>query len=1004
MNTFSKLVSVCLSCLLTAGMLPSVSPQTVTAETGQPAAAAPASEPDETAEPAQTTTAPAAEPAAEMTDPGIKQREQITVSEPITLTDNMSLDGDITLEADINLNGHTLMVNGNLTQTAGTVLLGKPDSVLNVCGNYVLEKDGVLQMSCSGTWSDQPVCNVEGCMTVANKGGNTLEDGIITVGADFMQTEYPDNFTPNGTALSFSGVGRLHEITFADDSASYIYDLKQEPGVLLRFTNGIRIPVLRSDLTLEGDTFLSSDMNLSNHSLTVNGILLQTAGTLTLNKTDAALTVSEDWFLTDDAVLYVHIPGSNSEAPHMTVNGSLTVANNAENTLNDGTIHIGKDFVQTGYAKNFQPNGLIVSFADSGQIHSIEFAKGTESYLYDIQNENPDVRICFTKGLFLPVLHSDLTVTGDTVITSDIQLNEHTLTIDGNLTQTAGTVGLYKTGSALCVSGNYVLTENGMLDMHIPGGVFEEMNVTVGGDMTVSTAVETRLNDGIITIAGDFIQAGGGNFRPDGMLLRFTGAEKIHSLVFDDNTESYVYDIKQEPDVKIQFPNGLFIPRLHSDITVDGNTVLRSNFDANGKTLTVNGDLKQTNGVLSLCNSLTSKVQVNGSYLLTEDGKLEMNYAGADFDRPELCVTGDFTVSNNIANMLNDGTITIGGNFRQEGSAVGNNFASGATIVKFEGTKQIHDVFFDTPTSYMRNIIQEDGVKIRFTNGLSIPTLCSDLTVEDDTALNCSLDLNGHKLTVNGDLTVSDGIVSLDDLTSVLRVNGNCTIGGYGILVMSIGGATYTDPQLYVDGDLTIENASSNGLSDGTITVCGDLIQRNFLTFTKNFALNGTTLVFEGKGTHTVDSESTDTKIGKVILRDADAFALKGSLNGFADIRNADIWASDNPDVLLSVGDAVYNVTGTGTAQITVSSADSQMKMTAEVARIAEVRPTLDGDYNGDNFLTAADAALLLQFITEDGALTKTQIGKILEAKPDLNEDGRVDLLDVRALLAKLSA
>lgn len=57
------------------------------------------------------------------------------------------------------------------------------------------------------------------------------------------------------------------------------------------------------------------------------------------------------------------------------------------------------------------------------------------------------------------------------------------------------------------------------------------------------------------------------------------------------------------------------------------------------------------------------------------------------------------------------------------------------------------------------------------------------------------------------------------------------------------------------------------------------------------------------------------------------------------------------------------------------------------------------GDYSGDGEITAADAVLLMRFITEDISLTAPQTDAFLLAEPDLNGDGIATLLDVRLLL-----
>ena len=95
--------------------------------------------------------------------------------------------------------------------------------------------------------------------------------------------------------------------------------------------------------------------------------------------------------------------------------------------------------------------------------------------------------------------------------------------------------------------------------------------------------------------------------------------------------------------------------------------------------------------------------------------------------------------------------------------------------------------------------------------------------------------------------------------------------------------------------------------------------------------------------------------------------------------------------------------TTSGTATTTKATTSTGATTTTTVTTNHSDPPgSISGDYNGDGEVTAADAVLLARFAGEDPALTAEQIGRILNAEPDQDEDGLVTILDAAAILRKL--
>ena len=63
----------------------------------------------------------------------------------------------------------------------------------------------------------------------------------------------------------------------------------------------------------------------------------------------------------------------------------------------------------------------------------------------------------------------------------------------------------------------------------------------------------------------------------------------------------------------------------------------------------------------------------------------------------------------------------------------------------------------------------------------------------------------------------------------------------------------------------------------------------------------------------------------------------------------------------------------------------------------------ISGDFNGDNEITIADAVLLARFVEEDATLTDEEMDRIVNAEPVQDEVGLVTILDVTAILRKLT-
>ncbi len=145
-------------------------------------------------------------------------------------------------------------------------------------------------------------------------------------------------------------------------------------------------------------------------------------------------------------------------------------------------------------------------------------------------------------------------------------------------------------------------------------------------------------------------------------------------------------------------------------------------------------------------------------------------------------------------------------------------------------------------------------------------TLPCDLVLKDDLILNNgTLSLNGHTLTIDGDLIQTGGTLVVDGGT--LNVKGNYyqqnregdTVLGDSTGMLDIRNKADIDSSVNVDGDLIIQTSGANRFASGTITVKGNLYQKDTESNEANFNFdNYMTLIMDGDGSQVLSIDSPD--------------------------------------------------------------------------------------------------------------------------------------------------
>ncbi len=323
------------------------------------------------------------------------------ISKNYTLTNDLTIYGDLYLNGGtLDLNGYTLSVGGSVIQSGGTMDIN--GGTLDVKGNYRIQqietnsKAGQQYKESSGTLKmddEYDVVKVKGDFVTQSTGSwasNYLTQGRMEISGDFTQLSTNaaiDNFDCSGNHTVVLNGSNQQTIHFDKSNSQFnnlevnnsnikwsgymnVVEFLTTANIISDQLTVYRLNANNQNISINGDVTASSNIDLNNGELFINGNLLQTSGTIDVN--NGTLKISGDYRIQQIETnpkagqQYKESSGTlkmDDEYDVVKVKGDFVTQSTgswASNYLTQGRMEIGGDFTQ------LSTNAAIDNFDCSG--------------------------------------------------------------------------------------------------------------------------------------------------------------------------------------------------------------------------------------------------------------------------------------------------------------------------------------------------------------------------------------------------------------------------------------------------------------------------------------------------------------------------------------------------------------------------------------------------------------------------------------------------------------
>ncbi|ULX57831.1 autotransporter-associated beta strand repeat-containing protein [Ectothiorhodosinus mongolicus] len=649
-------------------------------------------------------------------------------------------EGGLTLSGDNTYSGATVI-------NAGTLVADHVDALGSTSGNTTVNTGGTLDLS-----------NVALAAEPLVLAGGTLIDATHTFGGTIELSDDSTFDIQTGGTLTVSGLisgtGRLTKVgdgtvVLSNASNSYEGGTAIEGGVLSISADGnlgaTPGSVEADNLTIAGGTLKAT----AGFTLNSNRGISLGAGGGTI-EVGSAQTFVIDGVVADAAGL--------SAAAELTKTGNGTLVLAGENTYSGGTT-IDAGTVQVG-------NGLSSGSLGTGAIENnatLVFARTGELIISTVISGSGGLTQAGT---------GTLTLTGENIFGGNVLIDNGTLVAADNSALGNGASAIdVSVGATLGLQGDITLSRN--IDLADGSGVGTIRNVS--GDNTLSGTIELATGDNdIVADAGTLSLTGAIN------------AESIPGFATFPNSSLTLsgaggVDFSQALKV-IDFTSTVTDLTLGSDLTVYGNT--------NGiGVLDISSNLKTTGDVI-IYNRGTGSSTIDISGDVTADGNLTL--MAWRYDVTSNIDASDWILSiRPTALQSNTSPIILSGKIQAAGLVIANRDGNDVPISIANPTNEIDTVAVEVA----------GDLTIRSATALTIGTVTAPTESYSSTGITASGDILIE--TLDGDLTVSEDIVSSSSAASVVLVAGKDIAAG-----TSTGG----DIKLTNGATITLNDSDSQAL------------------------------------------------------------------------------------------------------------------------------------------------------------------------------------------------
>ena len=447
--------------------------------------------------------------------------------------------------------------------------------------------------------------------------------------------------------------------------------------------------IVYEDMTVNSDTTLTAQtevkdlyinygtLDLNENTLIVHGnVVIDNRGTLDFNKGEL---ICENLTMKD--TYYYHCMYMNNANDHLVVKGDFNFNGGSfsKYEATAGTIELGGNVnITTGFNPS-QEQKVVLNGLDSQEVYINE--KNCSFNILEVSNTSEggilsDYPISANSmigdlsqihysfgGAVGTVLSGDMELGNYCLSVGELDLNGHTLTINGDFIQAGGEVKI--NNGKLVVNGDYRIqtrknSEDGTESYDYSTGILNMTNesdvVKVSGDFVMGSTKSHngKLSAGTLTVGGNFTQLSykdSDNFSASESHKVIFTSEKDHAISFDSSRsgESHFANLTFEDDSKITLKNDSY-----KRVTVTGSLT--------GTDCEISGYIDLA-GAAKVVNKYKGNIRISEGYTLNSDISISGNFSAESYlylNGKQLSTDGNVTISSYIG--IQSGTLNCKGN------------------------------------------------------------------------------------------------------------------------------------------------------------------------------------------------------------------------------------------------------------------------------------------------------------------------------------------------------